>query len=80
MLRRRLGKVPDRWLFNYAHAALEQTSIRPDRPLRFALAVSAVSLYAAVRWNHAVSHEMLDTTSRWISGNVRGSLRSALAR
>lgn len=76
MLRRRLGRVPDRWLFNYAHALLEPTPIRPSRPLPFAIAVSALSLYAALRWNHSVSQAMSTTTTRWVAG----SLRAALAR
>ena len=80
MLRRRLGRVPDRWLFNYAHAVLEPGPIKPRHQLPFAIAVSAVSIYASLRWNHAVSRAVLSTTSRWIAGNMRSTLRAALAR
>jgi glycosyltransferase involved in cell wall biosynthesis len=74
MLRARLGRVPERWIFNYAHAVLEPTKFKPTQPLRFALAVSAVALYASLRWNRGVSQSILATTTRWIAGNVRGNL------
>ncbi|MBV9172024.1 MAG: glycosyltransferase [Chloroflexi bacterium] len=80
MMRSRLGRVPDRWLFNYAHAVLERTPIRRDDPLRFAVVVSAVSIYAALRWNRGVSRSMLNTTTRWVGDNVRVKLRAAVAR
>ena len=82
MLRRRLGRVPDRWLFNYAHAVLQAGPIRipPEPALRFALAVSALSIYASLRWNHDLSPGVRETTSRWIAGNLRSTLRGAMAR
>jgi glycosyltransferase involved in cell wall biosynthesis len=68
MLGSRLGRVPDRWLFNYAHGLLESKNIPRSRPLYFALAVSATSLYAALRWNKAISWNLLRTTGTWVGG------------
>ena len=80
MMRVRLGKVPDRWLFNYAHAVVEAKGIHRVDPLRFVSAVSAISLCAAVRWNRSISRNMLRTTAEWIMGNVRTHLKELRAR
>jgi len=70
-LRAHLGQVPDRWLYNYAHAIVEAQGFRRTDPFRFAVAVAMVSLYAAVRWNHSISRSMCQTTWGWIYGNAR---------
>lgn len=80
MMRERLGRVPDRWLFNYAHAVLEVRGFRREARLRFAVAVSMLSLYAALRWNRRISPNMLLTTARWIGGNTRAVLKGVLTR
>lgn len=67
MLRQRLGRVPDRWLFNYAHAVIDDKGIpRTDR-VRFPVRVAVASLYAALRWNRRISRQMLRTTGQWMS-------------
>jgi len=76
-LREKLGKVPDRWLFNYAHAVAEDKGFRRGNPFRFALVVTLVSLYAALRWNHSISGNMIRTTWGWIYGNA---LRTILGK
>ena len=65
-----LGRTPDIWLYNWAHAAIEARGFSRERPLRFALAVSLVSLYGALRWNWRISLDMLRTTVRWSGGNL----------
>ena len=80
MMRRRLGRVPDRWLFNYAHAVVETKGFCREERLRFVAALTAVSLYASVRWNRGVSWDVLQTTSRWIRGNTATSLREVFPR
>ena len=69
------GKTPDRWLFNYAHAVVETKGFRRSEPFRFALAVSLVSWYASLRWNHSLSRNVLRTTGDWISGNASKAIR-----
>ena len=76
---RHLGKTPDRWVFNYAHAVVETKGFRRSEPFRFALAVSAVSWYASLRWNHSLSRNVLQTTGGWISGNAGKAIRERLA-
>jgi len=70
MLCEHLGRTPDRWLFNYAHAVLDEKGISRTRARRFAISVSAVSLYAAARWNRRISPGMLQTVRHWIGGSA----------
>jgi len=80
MMRERFGLVPDRWIFNYAHAFLDTKGLRRADRFRFAIAVSAVSLYASVRWNKRISWNVIQTIGRWIGGNARTMLKEALKR
>jgi hypothetical protein len=80
MLRMRLGRVPERWIFNYAQVVLEPTRIFPSQRLRFALALFGLSLYASLRWNRSVSAATLCTTSVWVADSVRSDLRRVFAR
>ena len=76
MLKRRLGRVPDRWLANYAHVVVEERGIaRTDRP-RFAYAVSWATLRAGWRWNGALNPSLLALTFGWL----RGALAETLSR
>jgi len=70
MMRERLGRVPDRWLFNYGHAVVDTAGFSRVNRLRFALAVSAVSLYASLKWNRRPSWNMLQTTARWMGAGL----------
>jgi hypothetical protein len=80
MLRQRLGRVPDRWLFNYAHARVETRGFRRTQPFRFAVAVSVISAYASLRWNRDVSRHVLRTVTGWVIGNARIVLRQVFTR
>jgi glycosyltransferase involved in cell wall biosynthesis len=80
MTRARLGRVPDRWIFNYAHAVLESHGIRPEDRFRFRLGLAAVSLSSSLRWNRGVSLAVLQTTARWLLGIMRLPSREAAAR
>jgi glycosyltransferase involved in cell wall biosynthesis len=75
MLRERLGSVPDKWLFNYAHVLLEARNIQRTDRFRFLLSLSATSLYSSLRWNTTISGNMLGTVFRWIGGNALAPLR-----
>lgn len=73
--RRRLGRTPDRWLFNYAHAVVESWRDTESGRPRTTLALAAMALYAGMRWNHAISAPMLATLSRWIAADLTATLR-----
>lgn len=57
VLKKLFGKVPDRWLWNYTHAVVEEKVDRSRRPRRFALQMLIVAIMAAWRWNGTVSPE-----------------------
>lgn len=52
------GTVPDRWLWNYAHAVIDERVDRKTSPRWFALRMIFVLLKAARRWNGRISPEM----------------------
>lgn len=65
MFKKKFGKVPDRWLFNYAHAVLEQRApTQGDTPLS-AIHVGVLSLLSALRWNWWISTAMRKTVLSW---------------
>jgi glycosyltransferase involved in cell wall biosynthesis len=66
MMRKHCGRVPERWLFNYAHTVLDDKGVPRSRPLRFALGLSVVSCYASLRWNRKLSQKIMRTTSQWV--------------
>ncbi|WP_027185026.1 glycosyltransferase family 2 protein [Desulfovibrio inopinatus] len=63
-----LGKTPDRWLFNYAHAKVEAMGITRDRHKVFAAAVGTISVWTALRMNGRVTKAMLQTIRNWLAG------------
>ena len=65
MFRRLFGRVPDRWLFNYAHAVVESAVSREAHPTWFVARLGLSSVWAALRWNHGISRQMLETTLQW---------------
>ncbi len=76
MLKRRLGRVPDRWLANYAHVVVEERGIaRADRA-RFAWAVAWATLAAGLSWNRRLNRSLVALTSGWL----RSSLAERVAR
>ena len=66
MMQQHCGRVPDRWLFNYAHSVLDENGVPRARQLRFALGLSVASCYASLRWNRGLSRELMRTTSEWV--------------
>jgi glycosyltransferase involved in cell wall biosynthesis len=52
------GKVQDRWLWNYAHAALDHRIDRKSAPRWFAIRMILIMLQSAKRWNGTISPEM----------------------
>lgn len=71
MMVRTLGRVPDRWLYNYAHAAVDEHLQRDEHPTRYVVEVSCRSLLAAFKWNRAVSAEMGKQALGWIAGQLK---------
>jgi len=80
MLRKTLGRVPDRWLFNYAHVVVQERLGRPNGSRRDVIEIAARSIAAALRWNRAVSGDMWRTIDGWVFAEARQRLRRAFLR
>jgi len=79
MLRSLFGRVPDRWLSNYAHAVLDDRGV-PRRSARFLLEVAALTWWSALRWNHRISPGMLRLGSQWMGTGLREGVYSPRSR
>lgn len=75
MFRAVFGRVPDRWLFNYAHAVVESRLDRQRSPQRFMVRLLTESLGASFRWNHGISPEM--RRHLWLWGRSLFARRAA---
>jgi len=58
MLKKKFGKVPDRWLFNYAHVVVESKTNRVKSPRIFAIKLLVSTVLAAWKWNGRLSGDM----------------------
>jgi glycosyltransferase involved in cell wall biosynthesis len=77
MMRKHCGRVPDRWLFNYAHTILDEKGVPRSRGLRFALGLTVVSCYASLRWNHRLSRTVMRSTRQWVWHNTVNAVKEA---
>lgn len=68
MFKKLFGRVPDRWLFNYAHAVLGEHKLKEARPLMFSVMIGGYSVMSALKWNWRVSMPMCRTIYSWLSG------------
>jgi glycosyltransferase involved in cell wall biosynthesis len=64
MLKKKFGKVPAKWLFNYAHAKVDE--YRFTRGWQRMAFTSLHSILASIRWNHEISKEVLQTIGTWM--------------
>lgn len=64
MMLQLLGKVPERWISNYAHVATEERMGR-ENPTRFIRAVITLYFYSALHWNKYISRDMLKNAFLW---------------
>jgi hypothetical protein len=65
MMKSLFGRVPDRWLANYAHTVVQDTVDRTRAPKRFVLLLLAVCAGAALRWNGRISPPMRAQLFQW---------------
>jgi len=68
MLRQRLGHVPDRWLYIYAHHVAELRVSQNLQSKMFGLHLVTQMVLAALRWNRTISTEMKEGLLGWIAG------------
>jgi glycosyltransferase involved in cell wall biosynthesis len=68
------GRAPDQWLYNFAHAVLDERGLPRGTP-RYSIEVALRSWAAAVRWNGLISFPMLKLGCQWIGDGLRKALR-----
>lgn len=73
MFKKKFGKVPERWLFNYAHASVEATKDRKKQPKRFMYSLLLSSLWSSFYWNRKVSTEFMKTLVGWGKNLIKGT-------
>ena len=79
MLRNSLGRVPDGWLCNYAHAVVDERGIGRAEGLQFVWPLSVETWKASIRWNGRLSGGVLMTTAKWLAGTASLSERQRRA-
>ncbi len=65
MLSRNFEKIPDQWLYNYAHAILDEKGV-PRGSRKFSISVALLSNWTALQWNHTISPAMRQNTLAWM--------------
>jgi glycosyltransferase involved in cell wall biosynthesis len=69
MLKKKFGKVPTKWLLNFAHVKVaEERALRGWRRMTL---ISLQSVLASLRWNHEISKEVLQNIVSWISARTK---------
>ena len=58
MFKKKFGKVPDQWLFSYAHVAVEGKTNREESPRLFVINLLVSTVRAAWKWNGSMSGNM----------------------
>jgi glycosyltransferase involved in cell wall biosynthesis len=71
MMQRLLGKVPERWIGNYAHVVMEKKN---KRGLVVGMGVVFLYFYSALRWNKIISPIMFKNAFKWLSVYFREQL------
>jgi glycosyltransferase involved in cell wall biosynthesis len=73
MLKKKFGRVPDRWLTNYAHTIVNPRVDRVQHPRRFVIEIVSRSMLAALRWNRRISPQMKSTMFDLLKHHFRRS-------
>lgn len=80
MMLRRFGRVPDQWVFNWAHCICDQHRIPRTSGLKFATWVGAWSVWGSIKYNHTISRKVFRTAYDWTMGSTMVKLRDSIAR
>ena len=71
MFRQNFGRVPDRWLQNYAYIMTETWVDRKSRPNSFLFLAGLRLIVTALRWNRGISADMWHEALRLIADLLR---------
>lgn len=68
MLKKKFGKVPSKWLFNYAHVKVDE---QQRRGFWWVVLISWQSILSSLQWNHEISKEIFMTIGIWLRNGIR---------
>lgn len=78
MLLEKIGDVPDKWVYAYAHAVVEEKGIKRKtamQNLKFVWILTGVTLISFLRWKHHLPIRAVKTMADWAAGSFRHFIR-----
>jgi glycosyltransferase involved in cell wall biosynthesis len=66
MLKRRLGTVPRKWLYNYAFAVVDGAGLDRSQPERYVWLLVSSTVWAFLRWRHYVPPYVFGAIWSWL--------------
>lgn len=79
MLLKKFGQVPDRWLFNYSHALLEQKKMNRSNRWLFTPALIVMTFFYSWRWNRKISITMIASCWKWFCIGLKQTFYKRIA-
>lgn len=71
MLKTHLGRVPDRWLSNYAYAVVDTADLKPDDSRQRTRALAVKTMLAALHWNKWISKSLLSVCVKQLAVSLK---------
>ena len=65
MFKKKFGIVPDRWIYNFAHAKADQKILRDQAPRKYLFFVSLYTMIEAIKTNMMISKPMRKNLIKW---------------
>jgi glycosyltransferase involved in cell wall biosynthesis len=78
MLRQSLGSVPDKWIYNYAHAVVDRKGYKrttPKEDLKYVFMLVGVSIFTFARWRHSLPLNAMRDMGKWLGASLRNVMR-----
>ncbi|MCX7114403.1 MAG: glycosyltransferase family 2 protein [Gammaproteobacteria bacterium] len=66
MLKEKFNSVPDKWLYHYAHAVIEQKMDGKQHPCLFRIMLTYHTLLSSIYWNRKLSVTLIKTIYDWL--------------
>lgn len=79
MFRKRLGGVTEKWIYNYAHAVVDQKGykrITPNEDLKYVFVLVGVSLLSFAHWRRRLPLSAMQDMSKWLWVSLRNFMRA----
>lgn len=77
MFKERLGKIPDKWIFAFAHVSAEQKGYDRNLPIgnvKFVSLMALMTLSSFIRWRQNISMSAVKSVVGWFAGLAKARL------